>query len=58
MEKDTCINIRIKSLYKDYVKFKAEKEGLTITEFILRKILPEKFENEEKFDNFIKQTLS
>ncbi len=49
------IQLRVKPVEKSYIQYQAEKEKVTMTEYILRRVLPEKYEHvrqlEEKWQS-------
>ncbi len=55
--KGTYIRIRIEEKEKEYIFARAKKEGKTATQYILEKLLPEKYEALKKWEKELNDTL-
>lgn len=51
------INIRIKKIEKDILQHRAETEGVTLTEYMMRRCLPEKYDHVKQLEEEWKKQL-
>ena len=50
------VQLRIKPIEKNILQHRAEKEGVTLTEYILQRSLPDKYSHEKQLeDNWQKE---
>lgn len=57
MAKGTYIRIRLEEKEKEYIFAKAKKENKTVTQYMLEKLMPEKYKALEQWEKELEKTI-